>query len=105
MHDFATGCWAATVFFVYWLEKIGSDLPDIQPLLKGIQKRFFFISLICIGVVFLTGFGRTVTYAYIGEVYGKESESLRKKMLIYKHIFLIGLFALGTYWEYLMIYK
>lgn len=104
IHDFATGCWAASVITVYWFERIGREDTALIPVLQILQKRFFIIGLLCIAAVFLTGMGRTFTYAYIGSVYGDDMEHLRRRLLIYKHIFLISFFGVGTFWQYKMIF-
>jgi hypothetical protein len=44
--------------------------------------------------VFAGGAGRTFTYTYVGEVYGKDAEKMRRKMLIINHIVLFVVFAL-----------
>ena len=53
----------------------------------------------------LAGMGRTVTYAYIGSAYGEQSEQLRRKMLIIKHVVLFTVFGLGTWWQYILTFK
>ena len=100
IHDFAAGCWAATVLSVYWLDRIGSRSPEMKPILTGLERQFFWAGLGCVAVVFLAGAGRTFTYAYIGSVYGEDAERIRKRMLIIKHIFLITVFGLGIWWQY-----
>ena len=53
----------------------------------------------------LAGMGRTFTYAYIGSVYGEQSEQLRRKMLIVKHVMLLSVFGLGTWWQYILAFR
>ena len=101
LHDFAAGCWAATVLAVYRLEKVilGSET---QAALNALQKEFFYIGIACIVIVFGAGAGRTFTY--VQNVYGEEAERSRRKMLIMKHAILMVVFGLGTYWQYTMTY-
>ncbi|MBI4823043.1 MAG: hypothetical protein HY805_02280 [Nitrospirae bacterium] len=103
VHDFAAGCWAATVFVVWWLERVQDEA--LVPLISEIQREFFYIGIACIATVLVAGVGRTFTYAYIGSVYGEESERFRRKMLLAKHIILFSIFGLGTYWQYTVIFK
>ena len=104
VHDFAAGCWAATVFAVYWLNwQVQVVETDTSAVLLDLQKQFFFIGLACVLMVFITGAGRSFTY--VGNVYGEDAERLRKKMLIYKHIVLLFVFGAGVYWQYCMIYQ
>lgn len=105
IHDFAAGCWAATVLAVYRLELMIESKPLLAQAIDGIQRELFFLGLVCIVVVFLGGAGRTFTYAYIGNVYGDEAERLRRRMLMVKHVFLIAVFGAGTYWQYMMIFR
>src|SRR5512140_781497 len=86
LHDFAAGCWAASVLAVYWLDRIGSRQPGLKPVLDGLERQFFWAGLACVAVVLLAGMGRTFTYAYVGSVYGEDAERLRRKMLIVKHV-------------------
>ena len=102
IHDFAAGCWAATLLAVYWLDRTSIKNPALQSTLSALEKDFFYIGLICIAVVFLAGAGRTFTYA--GNFYGADAERLRKKMLIVKHIVLFVVFGAGIYWQYTMTF-
>jgi uncharacterized membrane protein len=100
VHDFAAGCWAATVFAVYWLDRRG-QVAETAALLLDLQKQFFFIGLACVLAVFITGAGRSFTY--VGNVYGKDAELVRRKMLIQKHIVLFFVFGAGIFWQYSLI--
>jgi F0F1-type ATP synthase membrane subunit c/vacuolar-type H+-ATPase subunit K len=105
LHDFAAGCWAATVLAVYWVDRISIQRPDLKTVLNVLERQFFWAGVGCTAVVLLAGMGRTFTYAYIGSVYGEQSEQLRRKMLIIKHIVLVTAFGLGTWWQYTMAFS
>ncbi len=100
LHDFAAGCWLATVLAVYRLEKaiLGSGS---QAAISALQQEFFTIGIVCIIIVFGAGAGRTFTY--VQNVYGEDAERSRKKLLIIKHALLLVIFGLGTYWQYTML--
>ncbi len=100
VHDFAAGCWAATVAAVYWVDSLAVQRPELKELLNALEKRFFWAGIGCIVVVLLAGVGRTFTYAHIGSVYGEQSEHLRRRMLLVKHIVLFSVFVGGTWWQY-----
>lgn len=102
IHDFAAGCWAASVLAVYWLHRI--DDAGLKAAAVKLMKEFFYLGLICVAIVFVAGMGRTFTYAHIGHVYGEDAEKLRKKMLIVKHVVLILVFGSGLYWQYSMVF-
>lgn len=104
VHDFAAGCWAAAVLGVYWLDRIALQQPELKLIIDGLERQFFWAGVGCIAVVLLAGMGRTFTYAYIGSVYGEQSEKLRRKMLIIKHVVLLTVFGLGTWWQYSMAF-
>ena len=104
LHDFAAGCWAASVLAVYWVDRIASGRPELKSVFDGLEKQFFWAGVGCTAVVLLAGMGRTFTYAYIGSVYGEQSEQLRRKMLIIKHIVLFIVFGLGTWWQYTLAF-
>jgi len=103
IHDFASGCWAATVLAIYWINNLQSRNPQLAEALSPLEIEFFYLGLACVAIVLLTGMGRTFTY--IENVYGEDAEKLRKKMLIVKHILLFGIFGTGTYWQYTMVFN
>jgi len=104
LHDFAAGCWAASVLAVYWIDHVATQRPELKSSLDGLERQFFWAGLACVVVVLLAGMGRTFTYAYVGEVYGKDAEKMRKKMLIIKHIVLFTVFGLGIWWQYKLVF-
>lgn len=103
IHDFAAGCWAATVLAIYWINNLQSGNPELAQALSPLEIEFFYLGLACAGIVLLTGMGRTFTY--IENIYGEDAEKLRKKMLMVKHILLFGIFGTGTYWQYTMVFN
>ncbi len=105
LHDFAAGCWAATVLAVYWVDRIAMQRPELKITFDLLERQFFWAGVGCTAIVLLAGMGRTFTYAYIGSVYGEPSEQLRRKMLIIKHIVLFTVFGLGTWWQYGMSFN
>lgn len=103
IHDFAAGCWAATVITVYWLDRASGKKPALKSTLSGLERDLFYIGIVCAVIVILAGAGRTFTY--VDNVYGEDSERQRRKMLIIKHIILITVFGLGIYWQYTMVFN
>jgi putative copper export protein len=101
IHDFAAGCWAATMLAVYRLDRVIPG-PESQSAISALQKEFFYIGIACILIVFGAGAGRTFTY--VQNVYGEDAETSRRKLLIIKHVILFVVFGLGTYWQYTMIH-
>jgi putative copper export protein len=104
LHDFAAGCWAASLLAVYWLDRVASQRPELKPVLDGLERQFFWAGIACVAIVLLAGMGRTFTYAYVGNVYGEDAERLRRKMLIIKHVVLMLIFGAGIYWQYSLVF-
>lgn len=102
-HDFAAGCWVATVLATYWLERKSLEYPQVLLVLEDIQRRFFYIGLACVATVLTSGAGRTFTY--VSNIYGEDAEKTRKRMLIIKHVVLFLIFGLGIYWQYMMVFR
>ena len=100
IHDFAAGCWLATVLAVYRLDQISLG-PESQSAIIALQKEFFYIGIACIFIVFGAGAGRTFTY--VNNVYGEDAEKSRRRMLLIKHAILVTVFGLGTFWQYRML--
>jgi hypothetical protein len=101
LHDFAAGCWAASVFGIYWLSRRDFS-PEVQAIIFGLKKELFWAGVVCVLTVFATGAGRSFTY--VDNVYGEDTEKKRRRMLIIKHIFLILIFGLGILWQYIMVF-
>jgi putative copper export protein len=104
LHDFAAGCWGASVLAIYWLDKVVSQKPELMSVLAGLERQFFWAGIASTAVVLIAGMGRTFTYAYIGDVYGADAEKMRRKMLMVKHIVLLSVFGLGIWWQYRLVF-
>jgi uncharacterized membrane protein len=103
IHDLAVGCWAATVFSIYWLDRSLTGHHELESVISGLKKEFFYIGLAFVAIVLISGTGRTFTY--IGSVYGEDVEKTRKKMLIIKHVILFTIFSIGIYWQYRTVFN
>ncbi|MEW6713875.1 MAG: hypothetical protein AB1306_02130 [Nitrospirota bacterium] len=101
IHDFAAGCWAATVLGIYWLSRQVFS-AEVHVIIFGLKKQIFWAGIVCVLTVFATGAGRSFTY--VDNVYGTDAERVRRKMLIFKHIFLLLIFGLGIWWQYIMVF-
>ena len=104
VHDFAAGIWAATVLSVWWIHR-SPALAANEGVLRALMQQFFWIGVGCVVLVMATGAGRTFTYAYVGEVYGAEAERVRRRLLIAKHVILLGVFGGGMLWQYGMAFR
>ncbi|TAN38687.1 MAG: hypothetical protein EPN25_13255 [Nitrospirae bacterium] len=102
VHDFAAGCYAATVLGIYWLSRQAYP-PEVGAIILGLKKELFWTGIACVVTVFATGAGRTFTY--VDNVYGEDAEKRRRKLLIIKHVFLFAVFGLGIWWQYSMVFR
>ncbi len=105
VHDLATGLWMAIFINILWLDRMQRQRDFLSGVIGELQKEFFMAGIFCMVVVLITGIGRSFTYSYTGAVYGKEAEGVRRRLLIIKHVILISMFVIGTYWEYQITYK
>ena len=97
VHDFAAGCWVATLLAVWWLERAAASEPTAAAVLSDLQRQFVWIGVGCTVLVLATGAGRG--FSYVADFYGEEAETQRRKMLILKHILLFAVFGCGIGWQ------
>ncbi len=98
VHDFAAGCWAATLLAVWWLGRAMPADATAAGVLATLQHQFFWIGIGCTAVVLATGAGRG--FSYVDNFYGAAAEARRRRLLIVKHVLLFGLFGAGTWWQF-----
>ncbi len=101
VHDFAAGCWAATVLAIYWLSR-QVYATEVNTVIFGLKRQLFWAGIVCVITVFATGAGRTFTY--VDNVYGPDAEKRRRRLLMVKHIVLLAVFGLGIWWQYSMTF-
>ncbi len=93
VHDLAAGFWAATVVAVWVLARRGPG-----ELVAELARAHLHMGLAAIAVVLLTGAGRGFTY--VPDVYGPDAERARRRLLVIKHVVLLVVFGLGTWWQW-----
>ncbi|MEW6053355.1 MAG: hypothetical protein AB1552_06135 [Nitrospirota bacterium] len=98
LHDLVTGFWASTLIVIYLLR---NKVPLVHRIpaetLGEITKVFFWLGVFSLIIIIITGFFRTWYYR---NMYDTGLESVRKKILVLKHILLGIIFTAGTYWAY-----
>jgi putative copper export protein len=102
IHDFAAGIWLAVMATIVALHRAQSGHPEIAPLLNGLERRFFWVSIAAMVTIMATGAGRTFTY--VDNWYGPDAEKVRRRMLVLKHILLVGFFSAGYVYVYDMVF-
>lgn len=98
VHDFAAGCWAASVLAVWWLQRAMPTDTGAALVLATLQRRFFWIGVGCTALVLATGAGRG--FSYVDNFYGAAAEAGRRRLLVAKHLLLFGIFGAGTWWQF-----
>lgn len=101
VHDTASGLWMATVFAIYWIH-IKMVPPGMDAYVFDLKKGLFYLCILSLVIIAVTGMGRTMTYT--PGAHGHSSERLRKQMLIAKHIVGILVYGGGTFWIYSIVY-
>lgn len=100
IQDFAAGCWAASAFAVWWLERqslIGHLLDEVL----GLQKQFFSMGLAALATVVVAGTGRWRT----GHTQRNGKQIERSRWLLSANfVFLFSVFACVSWWQYQMIF-
>lgn len=102
VHDFATGCWLASLVSVVFLHRFQNEYPEVAIPLGRIERFFFLGGIVLVVVILATGGGRVLTY--MNDFYGPETEKLRRKMLIIKHFVLFAIFGAGTWLSWTMAF-
>jgi len=101
VHDFAAGCWAASLMAVWFLDR-QNVAGEAATVLAALEQRFFMVGLACVVLVFATGAGRTFTY--VPNVNGELGEKRRRRSLVVKHVVLFVIFGAGAWWQYHMAF-
>lgn len=101
LHDLATGCWLACIAAIALLHRFQAEQPEIAFPLGRIEQFFFWAALLLV-VVMATGGVRACTY--VDNFYGQDTERLRRRMLIAKHLVLFAIFAAGTWLSWTMAF-
>ena len=96
IHDFAAGIWLAAMVVIGWLHSAHLEQPGTAHVLNLLERRLFWGGVAAAVVVMATGAGRTFTY--VDNWYGEESEALRRRSLIVKHVILFAVWGAGYLW-------
>lgn len=98
LHDLFTGLWISTIIVIYLLKKKIHFVhgTPIEPL-KDVMKVFFELGIFSLLIIIITGIFRSINYKFTNSgTFG----TVKKKILIIKHILLTMVFIGGTYLAY-----
>ena len=96
IHDFAAGIWLAAITTIALLHRAHLHDAVLTTVLNGIERQFFWASVLAMVMIMATGAGRTFTY--VENWYGQDAERVRRRMLIVKHVVLLVCFGSGYLW-------
>ena len=99
IHDFAAGYWLAAVTAIVVLHRSHLLHTEVTGILNSLEHLFFWQSVAAMILIMATGAGRTFTY--VENWYGPDAETMRRRMLIIKHVILLAVFAVG----YLLVWR
>ncbi len=98
MHDLFTGLWISTILVIYLLKKKVTVVHGIPAeTFKDIMGVFFGLGIFSLLIIVITGIFRTINYKFTNS---GTLETVKKKILIAKHILLGLVFLGGTYLAY-----
>ncbi len=89
-----------TVVAVYWFDRLSKKNTELQPVLAGLNKEFFYLGLFCIAVILLAGTGRTFYPNDVKKIFDKAREKERIKQLLKMYIVLFVVLFAGIYLAY-----
>jgi hypothetical protein len=105
IHDVATGTWIATLVLLTILHR-ETTLPawaGAQPLVAPLESKFLWLTWISLGVIMGTGVVRMLTWKVFG--WTGDIEASRIRLLKVKHALLGVVFAAGTVYQVLLVWR
>lgn len=102
VHDFAAGIWLAAIVAIAWLHDAHQVEPSTSTALNLLERRLFWSSVAAAVLILVTGAGRTFTY--VDNWYGENTERVRRKALVIKHVVLFIAYGLGYLWVWKKVF-
>jgi uncharacterized membrane protein len=103
IHDFTSGYWVSAMITIYFLHDFRLEYPSLAIPINNIERFFFWNALGAVVIILLTGAGRTFTY--VDNVFGEQTESTRRRLLIGKHVILFAIFGAGGWWAFKAVFR
>jgi putative copper export protein len=105
VHDVATGTWIGTLILLTMLHR-ETQRPAwwlARPLVPELERDFLVVTWVSLAVIMATGVVRMVTWKVFG--WTGDMEKSRIKLLKVKHALLGVVFAAGTLYQFLLVYR
>jgi putative copper export protein len=105
LHDVATGTWIGTLVLLTILHEETSRPVWLlaSPLVPPLERKFLVLTWVSLGVILATGVVRMVTWKVFGWTGDVERDRIR--LLKVKHALLGIVFAAGTAWQVVLVYR
>ncbi len=103
VHDFTSGYWVSSMISIYFLHDFSLQYPLLASPINNIERFFFWNAIVAVVVILITGAGRTFTY--VDNVFGENTEAVRRRLLVGKHVILFTLFGTGCWWAYKAVFS
>lgn len=100
-HDLFTGLWISSFLVIFILDRTAVTPEAFDPLFL-VMRTFFWLGIISLLIIIGTG---VVRLRHYGKSEQTELKSIKRQALIVKHIILVSLFILGTYFSYHFVYR
>lgn len=103
LHGFCSRGWVITALAVYWFNRVSLKSVELQSILIGPKKEFFYLGLICAVVFVLAGSGSIFTHPDIivaRTLENIEVQKRRRRNLAIQYLILSFILGPRTYWWY-----
>ncbi|HAK59122.1 MAG TPA: hypothetical protein DCO77_01895 [Nitrospiraceae bacterium] len=103
-HDLFSGFWMSCILVLYVLDRKADAAGGLllASELREVMALFFWLVISSLAVVLITGIMRSITYRRERD---EDTEQVKKKMLIIKHVFLGAVFSGGTWLAYSLTFR
>jgi putative copper export protein len=105
VHDVATGTWIGTLILLTMLHREAQRPAWLlaSPLVPGLERKFLTVTWVSLGLILATGAVRMVTWKVFG--WTGDMERSRIQLLKIKHALLGVVFAAGTVYQFMLVYR
>jgi putative copper export protein len=105
VHDVATGTWIGTLILLTMLHREAQRPAWLlaSPMVPGLERKFLAVTWVSLGLILATGVVRMVTWKVFG--WTGDMERSRIQLLKAKHALLGVVFAAGTVYQFMLVYR
>jgi putative copper export protein len=101
LHDVATGTWVASLLVLWVLSRrLDGMPPDAYDAVADAMAVVFWLAVVAVAVIFITGAFRLTYWKEEAEVQGVEAT---RRALVLKHIAFFIIYGAGTVWAWTLV--